>query len=207
GLKLIKTLGEIGCKRIIVTGSCWEYGKKTGEISEDIEINPSNPFTIAKNTLREKGREIAKENNMEFIWIRFFYVYGPGQKNHSLIPHIINSTQAGNKPEIKTPYSKNDFVYVEDVAKAISDILNRGKGGEIYNIGSGYSTEIKKIIELVYKHYMPDEKYIPAIEKPMGDDVVDFWADVSKIKKEIKWEAKTSIEEGVEKTINYFEKK
>ena len=205
GLDLIKTLGEIGCKRIIATGSCWEYGKKTGEISEDLEINPSNPFTIAKNTLREKGRGIAKENNMEFIWIRFFYVYGPGQKNHSLIPHIINSMQAGNKPEVKTPYSKNDFVYVEDVAEAISDILNRGKGGEIYNIGSGYSTEIKKIIELVYKHYMPDEKYIPTVEKPMGNDIVDFWADVSKIKNEIKWEAKTTIEEGVEKTINYFE--
>ncbi|GAG07973.1 unnamed protein product, partial [marine sediment metagenome] len=80
GLDLIKILGEIGCKRIIATGSCWEYGKKTGEISEDIEINPSNPFTIAKNALREKGIEIAKENNMEFIWVRFFYVYGPGQK-------------------------------------------------------------------------------------------------------------------------------
>ena len=87
----------------------------------------------------------------------------------------------------------------------VSDILNKGKDGEIYNIGSGYSTEIKKILELVYKHYMLDEKYIPTVEKPMENDVVDFWADISKIKKEIKWEAKTSIEEGLEKTINYYE--
>ena len=63
----------------------------------------------------------------------------------------------------------------------------------------------QKLIDLVNQHYNPNKKFIINVEKPKTDDIVDFWADISKIKKEFNWEAKTSIEEGVEKTINYFE--
>ena len=83
GLNLFEELASLGCKKIICTGSCWEYGQNQGKISEDSPVKSSNAFIAAKNALHWLGREIAKENNMQFIWTRLFYVYGPGQRKNS----------------------------------------------------------------------------------------------------------------------------
>jgi len=198
GLNLIRMLAEIGCKCVICTGSCWEYGQQSGELSENLPLKPFNAFTAAKNALHWLGKEIAKENNMQFIWTRLFYVYGPGQKETSLIPHIINCVWKGERPDIKTPSARNDFIYVEDVARAISAILKHQKSG-VYNIGSGHSTSIQQIVEIVCDKF--NFSYEGSmLNSPTNDSVVDFWADISKIKTDTGWEPQTGIKEGIQKT-------
>ena len=201
GLNLFKELAELGCKKMICTGSCWEYGQNHGKLSEDSPIRPSNAFTAAKNALHWLGREIAKENNMQFIWTRLFYVYGPGQREKSLIPYIIKCVKEGKKPEIKTPSARNDFIYVGDVAKAIVEILEKCNQSTVYNIGSGYSTSIHNIIKIVHNElniqYKPKDKVFKSDNTPLDN----FWADISKIKKEIGWEPKLTISDALQRTI------
>jgi len=204
GLKFIKTIAEIGCTSVICTGSCWEYGRKYGKLREEMKPVSTNDFTTAKNSLNVMGNEIAKENNMNFIWTRLFYVYGPLQRSYSLLPHIINSIQKGEKPEIKTPDTKNDFIFVEDAVDAISMILEKCKTSTVYNIGSGLSTSVRRIVEIVCKNFDFDYE-IPQDDK---SDIspTDFWADISKIKREIGWQPKTNINDGIEKTIKHYNK-
>lgn len=59
---------------------------------------------------------------------------------------------------------------------------------------------------MVCCYYKSDEKYIPDVERPSDSDLVNFWADISKIKREIGWEPKTKIEEGIKKTVIYYQK-
>jgi len=204
GLNLFKELAELGCKKIICTGSCWEYGQNHGKLSENLPVRPSNAFTAAKNALHLLGREIAKENNIQFIWTRLFYVYGPGQRENSLIPYIIKCVKEGKKPEIKTPSARNDFIYVEDVAKAIVIILEKCNQSTVYNIGSGDSTSIQDIIKIVHSElnlqYEPKDKLFKSSNIPFDN----FWADISKIKKEIGWEPKLTISDGLQKTIHKY---
>ena len=205
GLDLFEELAEIECKKIICTGSCWEYGQNQGEISEDLPVKSSNAFTAAKNALHCLGREIAKENNMQLIWTRLFYVYGPGQRENSLIPHIIKCVKEGKELKIKTPSARNDFIYVEDVAKAIVAILEKCTQSTVYNVGSGYSSNIQNIINIIYnelnfKHKSKDD--LSKTEKIYSDN---FWADISKIKKEIGWKPKIDIENGIKKIISFYE--
>jgi len=207
GLNLFEELAELGCKKIICTGSCWEYGQNQGKISEDLPVKSSNAFTTAKNALHLLGKEIAKENNMQFIWTRLFYVYGPGQRENSLIPHIIKCVKEGKKPEIKTPYARNDFIYVEDVAKAIVAILEKCKQSTVYNIGSGYSSSLQDIINIVYSELSFQHKSKDDLSKTENIYSDNFWADISKIKKEIGWEPKIDIKNGIKKIILYCEKK
>ena len=204
GINLVTMLSKIGCKSIICTGSCWEYGKKHGKISENETPISTNPFTAAKNAFNIIGNEIARENNMNFIWARLFYVYGPGQRPYSLIPHIINSIKNGKKPDIKTPDAKNDFVYVEDVARALSMILEKSKKSANYNIGSGYSTSVKDVVEIVCEKY--DFDWEIALDHQVNKSSVDFWADISKIKKETGWNPRIDISDGIEKTIQLNKK-
>ena len=200
GLDLFKLLAEVKCKRIICTGSCWEYGCQSGMVSEDEGLKPFNAFSAAKNSLHWLGREIASENDIQFIWTRLFYVYGPGQRKGSLIPYIIDCVQGGKKPEIKTPSARNDFVYVGDVAKAISAVVKKQHGSAVYNIGSGYSTSVRQVIEIVHNEL--NLKY-GEVNAPKDDSYVNFWADISKIRKDTGWEPQTGIKEGIQKTIDY----
>ncbi len=205
GLNLFEELAGIGCKKIICTGSCWEYGQNQGKISEDLPVKFSNAFTTAKNALHLLGREIAKEKNMQFVWTRLFYVYGPGQRENSLIPYIIKCVREGKELKIKTPSTRNDFIYIEDVARAIVAILEKCKQSTVYNIGSGCSSSIQDIINIIYselnfEHKSEDDLY--KTEKICSDN---FWADISKIKKDISWEPKTFICKGIKKIISFCE--
>jgi nucleoside-diphosphate-sugar epimerase len=201
GLDLFEELAEIECKKIICTGSCWEYGQNQGKVSEDFPIRPSNAFTAAKNALYWLGREIAKESNVIFIWTRLFYVYGPGQRENSLIPYIIKCVKEGKELKIKIPSARNDFIYVEDVAKAIVAILENCNQSTVYNIGSGYSTSIQDIIKIAYSklnlQYKPKDKVFKSDNPPFDT----FWANISKIKKEIGWEPKLTISDALQRTI------
>lgn len=204
-LNFFLTLAKTECKRILTTGSCWEYGRTRGKLSEEMCPKPYNSFSVAKNTLRMMGAEIAKEYEMQFIWTRFFYVYGPGQKPTSLLPYIISSVLKRISPEIKTPDSKNDFIFVEDIANAIALIIRKCKKEQvIYNIGSGHSTSVRKLIEIAYEkcNFLLPDGIFPQSQE--SNDIVDFWADISRIRTDIGWEPKTTITDGIEKMLNYY---
>lgn len=201
GLNLIQVLSETGCKKILISGSLWEYGETKGQVSENTPVHPFNAFTAAKNSLNWLGREIAKENNMIFLWTRIFYVYGPGQKETSLIPHLIKSMKLGVQPVIRNPDAKNDFIYVEDVALAILKILARSTTSGVFNIGSGKLTSVKKVIKIISKELDNSGRYKSSITKE-NDKFNHFYANIEKLKK-IGFRKFTSIDAGIKKTINY----
>lgn len=203
GLDLINILAESGCKSFIGAGSCWEYGQQTGKVSEDFDLKQLNDFTAAKNSLRLQGKEIAEERGMHFIWTRFFYVYGHGQRETSLIPHIIKSLRQGVMPEIKTPQTKNDFVYVADAARAVCAIVRKSEKDGVYNIGSGVATSVRQIVEIACREFNFKVKY-DTLSSIAGSPVIDCWADISRIRQATGWKPQTSIREGIKKTIKYY---
>lgn len=202
GLDLIQLLAKIRCKKILITGSVWEYGKIPGRLSEDLPVEPFNSFTAAKNSLNWMGREIANENNMHFIWTRLFYVYGPGQKNTSLISYLINCIEKEKTPEIRNPKAQNDFIYVEDVADAISKLILEHNQSNTFNIGSGKLISIQTVISKIYDIYAKGADYQISKQIPI-DKLPASYADTSKIKQVLSWHTQVSIDEGLKKTLEY----
>ncbi|MFC1952759.1 NAD-dependent epimerase/dehydratase family protein [Chloroflexota bacterium] len=204
GLDLLGMLAKVGCKTVICAGSCWEYGEQSGEVTEEAEVIPYNAFTAAKNSLHWMVREITKENDMRFFWTRLFYVYGPGQRETSLLPYIIRQVQQGKNPELKTPSISNDFIYVEDVVRAFVAIIKNQPENSVYNIGSGSETSVKSIAEMVCKQYaVPRE--INMSGGTDGNQTISLLADISKIKRDTGWEPKISIEEGIQRMIDSYQ--
>jgi len=185
GLDLFNFLADIKCKSILSAGSCWE-----------ILPQPFNAFSAAKNSLHWIGREIARENNMQFVWTRLFYVYGPGQRKESLIPYLIDSAKQGKSPEIKNLDAKNDFIYVENVAEAIAMIIKKCKKSAVYDVGSGKLTSVQEIAKIIFPDFEAQQSEINLASNSC--------ANISKIKKEIGWEPKTIIKDGIKKTISYY---
>ena len=198
-LNLISLAASLGCKKFLSTGSSWEYGRLRGKFreSDPLEFGGHVPnFIIAKRAIRSFGEQIARESGMQFLWARLFFVYGPGQKSRALIPSLVQSFQNGKTPEVKNKLGANDFVYVEDVAEAIVKILEKSKKSSVvYNIGSGHLTSVARIANLVAKNF-GKKPIVKELKKPNG-----FWADISKVGRELGWRPKTRIERGVQKTI------
>lgn len=196
-LKLVTLLAEVKCKTFISTGSCWEYEKKKGKVRENMLSATFTPFTAAKYALYILGTEIAKEKGMNFVWARLFFVYGPGQKEGSLIPFVTQSLKNGQIPKIKNPNGANDFVYVEDVADALVLFAKKGKilSSGVYNVGSGRLTTVQDILKYSMKIFGINH----SLKKSGRSE--GFYADISKTKKETGWSSTTNIVEGIKKTI------
>jgi len=203
GLMLFEKVIAAGCKTIVGVGSCWEYHAEKGAQKEDQPIHPKNSFVEAKHQLHQQGAMLAAKKDVLFIWTRLFYVYGPGQDRHSLIPSIITAVKKGKLPDLKTPRAQNDFIYVEDVAEALVAIIEQAERlrkicrSPTYNIGSGKLTKVQDILKGVIAAVgadlvLPDE----TIEATPG-----FWADITHTESELKWSPQTSIEEGIKKSV------
>ena len=194
GVNLIRALGGAGCKKIVATGSCWEYGAEYGEVSEDDSLKIEKPFPAAKFALHRIGDATAKIYGMQFVWARIFYVYGPGQKSASLIPHLIENNMRGIAPDIKNPNGGNDFVYVGDVARALRLLVEKNTKSSVFNLGSGKVTGVREIAEIIY-----GKKVIAGRGKTTG-----FYADLSRTKKELGWKPRVGIRKGIRAMLTLY---
>jgi nucleoside-diphosphate-sugar epimerase len=124
------------------------------------------------------------------------------QRSYSLIPHIISSISKQEKLDIKSPWTKNDFIFVSDVADALEMISEKCDKSNIYNVGSGKSISVNDIVKNVCDRF--DYPYELNHDK-IPDENIDFWADISRIKQDIKWKPKIQINEGIDETIKHYD--
>ena len=78
----------------------------------------------------------AEKAKVDWGWMRVFYAYGPRQMKHA-IPAPIKAISKGETPDIRTPTARNDFVFVDDVAKGLVAVVGAAKLNGIYNLGRG----------------------------------------------------------------------
>ena len=194
-------ISNTNCRKILVSGSCWEYGKKQGACKESDPVNIDSYFTWAKHSLNQYLTVKCDEKDLALNWFRIFYVYGPGQREGSLIPTLIKSISAQELPRINTPLYKNDFVYVEDVAKAFAKAVDINLPSGVYNLGSGYSTSVYDICRIVAEQLLGNETISKLVlTNGQQDKTVNFWADVEKLKM-YDFTITTTIDEGINNMI------
>jgi nucleoside-diphosphate-sugar epimerase len=179
-------------KKIIVSGSCFEIKK------------PNNKYTYfvhAKKKILKFLKKNAKKNNYNYSWLKIFYVYGPGQRSKSIIPHLISSIKKDTHAEIKEMNASHDYIYIDDVCESIILACKNNKKSEILEIGMGKVTSIKKIIKILEK--ITRNKIINKNSTNKKKNRV-LKANVKKSKTSIGWSAKISIENGLKKTLSFF---
>jgi len=206
GTKLLHYLVDIcECSKIIVTGSCWEYGKNFGICREDESCQGGNYFVWAKRALCDFGLMLASLYPVTFIWTRLFYVYGPGQRFGSLIPTITDAILNGYQPNIQTPCNANDFIYVDDVVDALLQFAYHEVSSGIYNIGTGNSTPVWKACEMVEQLLGHEPRYSLFMKTMDCQITADFYADTTKTASSLNWYANTRFEEGIKHYIKSLE--
>jgi len=153
-LNILETVAKNKLKtKILSIGSSEEYGNSSKILSEDMPLNPQNPYAVAKASQEMLCKLYATGMGVDVVMTRSFNHIGPGQSERFVIPtfmrQIVNISQgAENKMLVGNIEVARDFLDVRDVVDAYYKILHKGKSGEVYNVCSGKAYRLKEIIAI-----------------------------------------------------------
>ena len=202
-LKILKFAIDTGfCKKILTSGSCFEVNKLQGECLESDTGIAKDDFTWAKHSLRSWLEVNCLKHGITLGWFRIFYVYGPGQRQASLMPMILTSINTNAPLSLRTPNNANDFIYVDDVAELFSSVINIEFPSGVYNLGSGKATPVIDIYrQAEYIVNNSDLLTLKLISETKNSKVdVCFWANTSQAKIYLGWKPKVNLVKGIKKT-------
>lgn len=197
-LRLYNILEKCGCKKVITAGTCWEYGSLKGCCKETDLPGQMNLFASFKTAIRSIGESMAILKSIQFIWARIFFIYGPGQRETSLIPTCIKALQSGRMPEIKNPQALNDFIHIVDVAKALVALVETANINGIFNICSGAPTKVADIFTMISRYTIRSNAL--SLDTEFGVES-GFWGDNTRIQTSTTWKPEILLDDGIRDLI------
>lgn len=181
-VQLVERLVASGLKRLVIAGTCYEYGLKNGPLKETDSTAPINCYAIAKNSLRQAIASRYKNNEFTFCWLRIFYPYGDGQNPNSLLPSLQSAIE---RKEIVFPMSSGrqlrDFVPVQDIARQLLLLATHPDASGVYNGGSGQARSLREIVEARIHELKAEINIKLGVYPDREDEPVAFWADMTRM--------------------------
>lgn len=137
-----------GLKRLVVTGTCYEYGLTSGELTETTPTHPCTEYGIAKDLLRQKLFSLQQQFDFDLSWLRLFYLYGKGQSQRSLYSMLHAAIERGDKTfDMSGGEQIRDFLPVQEAARIIIEIALLHKPIGICNLCSGAPVTVKQLAQ------------------------------------------------------------
>ena len=203
-LNTIKLAKRINCKRLIGAGSQAEYGRVEGKINEQTNVNPETAYGVAKLCAGRMGRILAEDLGIEFIWTRILSIYGEYDRKDTMVMSSIIKMINGEMPKYTLAEQTWDYLYVQDVAKAMYLLGEKGKNGEIYCIGSGSEKKLREYIEEIKNQINPNLKLKFGQIPYSTNQVMRLCADISKLSQDTGFKPEISFENGIKRTIKWY---
>jgi len=211
GTKNILKMQEKKRFRMIFFGSAEVYGDYDGVMSEDvmdkIPIRQMNDYAISKWVNELQIMNSAAMYGTETVRVRLFNVYGPGEHYTPYRGFIPKFIYKALRDEPYTVYlgHKRTLEYVEDICRALANIIDNFKPGEVYNLGGDKQYEIKYISDLILKTLGKDDSKVTYKDaEPFTTRVKT--PDSTKAKRDLGFRITVEPEEGIPKTVEWFRK-
>ena len=175
--------------------------------TEQTSLSPNNPYSASKASSDLLVKSYIHTHQLPVMITRCSNNYGPYQHEEKLIPTIIRKAVNGEKiPIYGDGQQIRDWLYVEDHARAVKQVLENGTAGQVYNIGGGNEKTNLDLTKTILSQLGISHDQIAFIQDRKGHDR-RYAIDASKLKGELGWTQETSFEEGIEKTINWYRTK
>lgn len=204
-VNLLEASIDIPYERLVNTGTCFEYGNQRMSISESAEVDPLNVYAASKVTALHLCNLHSRYHSKPIVTIRPFTFFGPCERADRLIPSVILSILAGQPNRITSAVQTRDYTYVEDMVTAfVSAAVAEKAVGEVINVGSGEDLPVREIVEKIRALMNADVPLeIGAIETRQ-DEAWRLCCDNSKARELLRWQPKLTLEEGLQRTIQWF---
>ena len=173
--RFIDSLIDKGVNQVLIAGTCFEYGLKSGAISSSSTTEPTTQYAIAKDTLRKKLTLLSFKKDFNLQWARIFYMFGKGQNSNSIISQLDFAIKNNQKVfHMSGGEQLRDYLPVEKASEKLSNLYKSGNKG-IFNICSGKPISIRNLVESYIEkknsNIIPQYGYYPySVYEPM-----QFW--------------------------------
>lgn len=192
-------------KKLIQISTDEVFGSlKKETATENFQYNPSSPYASSKAAAELLVKSYITTYGCKAIITRCTNNFGPRQSLEKLIPKIISLASNDKKiPIYGNGKNIRDWIYVDDHCKAIIDIMQKGKFGNLYNISASNELDNITIVNTILKIMKKSKKLIKFTKDRPGHDF-RYSLDSSKIRKELKWNTKNNFQEGIKKTVEWY---
>ena len=204
---IIRHFRNTNIKAFLNIGTSAEYGGMFSPQNEKVKTLPKSKYGKDKLKCTKILINSFKTINFPAIVFRTYQVYGPLQETNRLIPIAANSCYLNKKFDCSDGSQIRDYIYIDDLTEAILKALNNKLAiGQIFNIGSGSGVSLKQIIDSTKKFFKKGRPLFGKI-KSRKDENKEIIADISKIKRILKWKPKVKFKLGLRRTLKYYKKK
>ena len=201
---LVSLINTKNLIRFVQVGSSDEYGLNKSPQKESYRENPISPYSFARVMNTQYLQMLNLTENFPSVTLRLFLVYGPYQKFDRLIPYVIKSCLNNEMFNLSEGNQIKNFCFVDDVVDAIiQSLTSQNIEGQIINIGSDETISVRGIKEKICS--------LVKLGNPIFDNNIskrienkNLFPDISKSKKILNWAPKTSLEIGLNATINWY---
>jgi ADP-L-glycero-D-manno-heptose 6-epimerase len=195
---------------VVYASSASVYGnvKEHVPLKEDREKSPENVYAFSKYIMDNLAQEFSDKTGLKIVGVRYFNVYGPREahkgKFASMIYQLYLQMKQGNRPRIfKWGEQKRDFVYIKDAVDA-TILAAKAPKSTVYNVGSGEATSFNDVIKYL------NQALGTNLEPEYFDCPYDFYqeytqADMTKIKEELGFVPRYSIQRGIKEYVDILE--
>lgn len=204
---------DFGVEKYIQISTDEVYGSlgTTGYFTEHTPLDPHSPYSASKAAADLLIKAYYDTYKLPVIITRCSNNYGPYQFPEKLIPlTIVNCLSGRNIPVYGDGLNVRDWIHVEDHCAAIDTVLNKGRLGEVYNVGGNNERTNIEVVKLIIRQLsetLPEseilEELIAYVEDRKGHDR-RYAIDSTKIQRELGWRPRISFEHGIRETIKWY---
>ena len=195
---------EVKINKFIYLGSQAEYGNIDGIINEKSDTVSLNAYGSIKLACQEIVKSFCFSNNITWVWLRIFSVFGEKENQTWLIPSLVKSIQENKEMNFTLGEQKYAYLYIDDFSTIIYRIIDSEIESGIYNISSNITITIRSLIESIKNKIDPDFKLNFGSIPYRENQSMHMEGDINKITTQIGDIKFTNFQTALDKTINYY---
>lgn len=207
-LNILTAARDLGVEKIVHTSSSEVYGTALYvPIDEKHPLQGQSPYSASKIGADKIAESFYCAFDLPVAIIRPFNTYGPRQSARAIIPTIIAQAIEQEKIKLGSLFPTRDYTYVSDTVNGFIKVAESDNSiGEVINIGSNFEVSMgdlaQKISSLLDKKIdiVQDSSRV----RPLKSEVKRLWCDNAKARRLLNWEPQVSLEEGLQKTIDWI---
>lgn len=205
-IHIVEFASNHNIRKLIVPGSAAQYACSGRIIDGTGECAPSDLYSAAKASVYDYCKVLCKQKGIELVWTLITSIYGPGRDDNNLISYAIKALLHGERPSFTGLEQQWDYLYMDDLMKALYLIGEKGQGGKVYPIGSGEHRQMREYVQVV-RDYINPELPLGIGDKPYKNSVIDNQImDISELVNDTGFEADWDFDKGIKETIEWFKK-
>jgi len=204
-VNLLRICKNIRLNLFVNTGSSSEYGIKNTAMRESDLLNPVTDYGVSKAAATLFCQKTALTENLPVVTLRLFSPYGQYEQKSRLVPSVILAALQKQNPPVTSRDFVRDFIYIEDVLDAYEAVLNlKSPKGQIYNIGSGTQHTVGIVADTIIHLIGNEVSCVTGLPRAWENEPTFWQADIQRAASELAWVPKYTLEQGLNKTIDWF---